>query len=112
MYYVNMGRWADAIIGPFADYEVAKTYAKNIGFNGGGAQVAVLAPPDEDRLDAAVNECNSTFYVTLEDYTRDGTSQVKLVELAPSGEVARRQAHDRMTQLTNRTWRHVATVEV
>jgi hypothetical protein len=112
MYYVNMGRWADAIIGPFADYEVAKAYAKNIGFNGGGAQVAVLAPPDEDRLVAAVNECKATFHITLKDYTRDGTSRVTLVELASDDAIARRQALDRMTQLTNRTWRHVATVEV
>lgn len=45
MYYVNMGRWADNIIGPFETIARAEDYIDRTGWRGARPTVVQIAPP-------------------------------------------------------------------
>lgn len=90
--YINLGRWAAAIVGPFDNYTIAHNYIENLDWRGARPKVVGIAPPDPDKLRDVTNvtfqlsptEYNELLVAAKNSPTVNRTTLDRLVEQSPT----------------------------
>lgn len=79
MYYINLGRWANNIIGPFDEYVEADAYIDDIPYRGNRPTVVGIAPPiREVEYEVTGTRNGLTFTTTV--LALNGRTAIGLVE--------------------------------
>lgn len=87
-HYVNLGRWAESIIGPFDFHTEADRYIDTLDWCGLRPEVVTIAPPDEQKIAKSLRS------VTVSLTLAEAEAISEIVGVNRSGPIARFGAYN------------------